>query len=94
MFLAVTSTPGIKAPLASETVPLNAALTWAKAGEDARSSNIETATIFFFIMFSHPPSGGWKLSFARRVVRKERGNISEKTTRETPHCEEVVTPPA
>jgi hypothetical protein len=78
IFLAVTSTPGINAPLASETVPLNPALTWAKAGTDARTSSIETATNCFFIVLSHLPAPA-TYHWVDRAVRNERGNISENT---------------
>src|SRR5207253_1320888 len=59
MFLAVTSTPGISAPEASETVPLSTALTCANPWRDASNDStnvattkhflIVTSTVFFFI---------------------------------------------
>src|SRR5712691_3982153 len=48
-FFAVTSTPGINAPEASETVPLRTALTWAKPELEAKThrNTIGAIRIFF-----------------------------------------------
>src|SRR5262249_25282695 len=53
-FFAVTSTPGINAPVESATVPLRTALTWANAEFEAAtySKKIDKLTSFFTVLSS------------------------------------------
>src|SRR5262249_12161569 len=54
-FFAVTSTPGINAPVASPTVPLRTALTWANAAfERATHSRTSDKLAIFFTVLSSP----------------------------------------
>src|SRR5436190_9206071 len=50
IFLAVTSTPGISAPEASETVPLSTALTCANPWRDASNDSTNVATTKHFLI--------------------------------------------
>src|SRR5438093_13777767 len=54
-FRAVISTPGIKAPLASDTVPPTIALTWENRSIDTAEQNSSSAANPITIRFMSPP---------------------------------------
>src|SRR6185295_16932722 len=96
VFLAVTSTPGINAPVESFTVPLRVALTPAWANPDTQEKRISTTTteIRSHVISFPPLFRAWLLCFQRECSWDRKAVQSEQTDRKRRHsnCRNVARP--